>query len=764
MSAYPTFFFEPQTQSPFLGHTQRRAEHQHPAHHHHQHRASPFDEPRRGSVHGRQSPPSFYTFPGDVQSGRGGNSNSLDLDAQERQLVAQLEALRARKAQAEVEKQRQALLRQRQVEIQRRAIQEEQQRVAREEAAHAQQARQRARQVELMRALESARRQAVEIEAAKERERRVQMAKAQQYYMLQHQRAIEEQRQRQLKQQAEQQRLIQQQASRQRQAREQAFWEQVERCVSPRFESMSDRPADLVSFDSSCAPPARQQTPSRTPAQLTPHQQQPEAKREAATPYGLPIEILKMLFGPDVVVQEEEPQARSQTPAAAQSQSTPKPATTPALTTSSGATPAEAKSTPPASQDKGKEAERQEPVDGAQQFIDDLFGAFAQAFSLNDDEGDEKAQASEENKEDATAPAVPKPAEPQTTQSERSQPAEKASASKEEPATPAFPTEAPTPRTTTEDDDDIPVSAADLEAEKAQTTADLIQAKYRQHLLRVTRLEKLEALESKLEKLDEGWTFPETLDFLPSTHEKDKHADRLDALADPVDSASSQSENLIVPPLAFTPTNVPYHAHAQALLGLLVAADAVSSDGDEQVRNARREFVRLVEGKLGEMEVGRRQVWEKMKKVEGGEVAQARGTSAPAVEESEESSADKAEQATDDTTQTQEAPKVETTSESTSSGEEQNSTAIPVAVPDPTPLPRADEPSTTESTDKTATETDDTSNAAATAELEPTASEPAAPETVDTRRYFSESEDEGDQKAEHPSKDKKEQVDEFVVV
>ena len=757
MSAYPTFFFEPQTQSPFLGQAQRRAEHQHPAHHHHQHRASPFDESRRALVHGRQSPPSFYTFPGDVQSGRGGNSNSLDLDAQERQLVAQLEALRARKAQAEAEKQRQALLRQRQAEIQRRAIlQEEHQRVAREEAAHAQQARQRARQVELMRALESARRQAVEIEAAKERERRAQMAKAQQYYMLQHQRAIEEQRQRQLRQQAEQQRLIQQQASRQRQAREQAFWDQVERCVSPGFMSMSDRPADLVSCDSSCAPPARQQTPSRTPAQPTPRQQQPEAKREVATPYGLPIEILKMLFGPDVVVQEENTQAQSQTPTAAQSQSTPKAAATPASTDNSGATPAEPKTTAPASQDKGKETERQEPVDIGQQFIDDLFGAFAQAFSLNDDE---------DKKEDTTAPATPKPAEPQTAQSERTQPAEEVPVTKEETATPAFPTEAPTPRTTTEDDDDIPVSAADLEAEKAQTTADLIQAKYRQHLLRVTRLEKLEALESKLEKLDEGWTFPETLDFLPSTHEKEKHVDRLDALADPVDSASSQSENLIVPPLAFTPTNVPYHAHAQALLGLLVAADSVSSDGDEQVRNARREFVRLVEGKLGEMEVGRRQVWEKMKKVEGGEVAQTGETSASTVEADKESSADKVELATDDTTQTQEESKVENTVESTSSGQEQTSTAIPVAVPDPTPLPQANEPPTGP-TDKISPESADntSSNAAATAELEPTASEPVALETVDTRQDFSESEDEEDQKAEHPSKDKKEQVDEFVVV
>ena len=739
MSAYPTFFFEPQTQSPFLGHVQRRAEQQHPAlHHHHQHRASPFEEPRRGSLHGRQSPPSFYT-------GRGGNSDSGDLDAQERQLVAQLEALRARKAQAEAETRRQALVRQRQAEIQRRAIQQEQQRAAREEAVHAQQARQRARQVELMRALESARRQAVEIEAAQERERRVQMAKAQQYYMLQHQRAIEEQRQRQLKQQAEQQRLIQQQASRQRQAREQAFWDQVERCVWLRSNVVSDQLADLVSFDSSCVPPARQQTPSRAPTRPAPRQQQPEAKREVATPYGLPIEILKMLFGPDVVVQEDESEVQTQTPATAQSQTITKPAT-PAPATGSKATSAEPKSAVTASQDKGKEVEGQEPVDVAQQFIDDLFGAFAQAFSLNDDEGDEKKQGSE----DTTVPAVPKPAERQTTRSEPSQSAEELPVTKEQPATPAFPTEAPTPRTTTEEDDDIPVSAADLEAEKAQTTADLIQAKYRQHLLRVTRLEKLEALESKLEKLDEGWSFPETLDFLPSTHEKDRQADRLDALADPVDSASSQSENLIVPPLAFTPTNVPYHAHAQALLGLLVAADAVSSDGDEQVRNARREFVRLVEGKLGEMEVGRRQVWEKMRKVEAGALA-------PAVEENKESSGDKTGHTTGNAAQ--EDIKVENTGNPTSSDKEQTSTATPVAVPDPAPLPRAEE-SSTEATDQT----NDTSNAAATAELEPTASEPAAPETVDTCRDFSESEDEGDQKAEHASKDKKEQVDEFVVV
>ncbi|KAJ9116005.1 hypothetical protein QFC24_006846 [Naganishia onofrii] len=160
---------------------------------------------------------------------------------------------------------------------------------------------------------------------------------------------------------------------------------------------------------------------------------------------------------------------------------------------------------------------------------------------------------------------------------------------------------------TTFEDDDVPASAADLQSEKAQSAATLIQQKYRRHLARVQRLEKLDALKAKLAKLESGWTFPEHLDF------QDPDSGLTTPSLDPVDGASHDGDERVVPvpALAFTHNNAPYHAHAQALLALLVSADAISSDGDQEVRKVRKEFVKEVEGQLAEMERQRSDVWKK---------------------------------------------------------------------------------------------------------------------------------------------------------
>ncbi|KAH8089331.1 hypothetical protein HD553DRAFT_305840 [Filobasidium floriforme] len=623
---------------------------------------------------------------------------------------------------------------------------------------------QEARQVAALRAIQNARQQAAEIEAAQARERRARQIQAQQQYFAQHQRAQEE-RQRQIKQREEEQRRLAhaqqaQQAARQSQAREQAFWKQFERCVATTGSIDGEQSTDLLLLPdhSACAPPTcrRTSTPatpahSRLQAQAQAQAQartraQPEPKEDESIS-GFPVDILKMIFGPDVFVAQQtagtqETGRQSASASQAQSQAaTPKPAT-----------PVQAETKAAPSAPVNQEADKAAQDDVAQKFIDDLFGAFSHAFGLND-EDDEKER--EEKKEDKPAAAQTKDEQP--AQAPAAKPVEKAQTTTEEaiPETPAAPTEAPTPKTATEDDE-VPVSAADLEAEKAQATADLIQAKYRQHLLRVTRLEKLEALENKLEKLDEGWTFPDKLDFLPEASHDRTSQIKVDAIADPVDSASSQSENLIVPPLAFTPTNVPYHAHAQALLGLLVAADAISSDGDEQVRNARREFVRTVEGKLGEMEVGRRRVWEKLrgKQVEEVKVGdEVKAEDHPATEEEQAS--------------IEENKPVEEDKEATYE-------ATPIALPSQEPLPttttHVTEPSTEHDKPTEPTKSDEsieqaTADIESTRPLEDVKAQSADDEDgdVEAGRAFSDSEDE-DQKAEDEEKSKKEQVDEFVVV
>jgi BAG domain len=54
--------------------------------------------------------------------------------------------------------------------------------------------------------------------------------------------------------------------------------------------------------------------------------------------------------------------------------------------------------------------------------------------------------------------------------------------------------------------------------------------------------------------------------------------------------------------LAITPNNAPVRTYEQALNGLLEQLDAIESDGDEEVRNVRREVVREVEKALEDVE------------------------------------------------------------------------------------------------------------------------------------------------------------------
>jgi hypothetical protein len=141
-------------------------------------------------------------------------------------------------------------------------------------------------------------------------------------------------------------------------------------------------------------------------------------------------------------------------------------------------------------------------------------------------------------------------------------------------------------------------AAVDVAQQDAVDTLDDIHQRYTEHLARVERLEALDSLDDKLVNLTSAFTFPSHLDF--QDH---------DATSSPVSESSTPS----VPPLTYASTNVPYHAHAQSLLGLLVEADAVESDGDEQVRARRKEFVKRVETELDALEGMKSRVWAERK-------------------------------------------------------------------------------------------------------------------------------------------------------
>ncbi|KAI9461960.1 hypothetical protein BJY52DRAFT_1257983 [Lactarius psammicola] len=83
----------------------------------------------------------------------------------------------------------------------------------------------------------------------------------------------------------------------------------------------------------------------------------------------------------------------------------------------------------------------------------------------------------------------------------------------------------------------------------------------------VSQLETIQDIRATLSKLSADFSIPPSLDF------SDDEADGL----------------------AYTPTNAPIRVYEHALEGLLAQLDAVGSDGDEEVRKARRTVVKEVE-------------------------------------------------------------------------------------------------------------------------------------------------------------------------
>jgi hypothetical protein len=158
------------------------------------------------------------------------------------------------------------------------------------------------------------------------------------------------------------------------------------------------------------------------------------------------------------------------------------------------------------------------------------------------------------------------------------------------PSTPTDPLESTVEATPTEQSE----SAVDAAPQDASQVLEDVQQRYAENLIRVERLETLDTLEEKLVTLTSGFTFPSHLDFQEDT----------------TSAPNSDDSTPSIPALTYTSANVPYHSHAQSLLGLLVEADAVESNGDEEVRRRRKEYVRLVDVELDALERRKAEAWE----------------------------------------------------------------------------------------------------------------------------------------------------------
>ncbi|ODN76074.1 hypothetical protein L202_06015 [Cryptococcus amylolentus CBS 6039] len=109
----------------------------------------------------------------------------------------------------------------------------------------------------------------------------------------------------------------------------------------------------------------------------------------------------------------------------------------------------------------------------------------------------------------------------------------------------------------------------------------------------------LRDMDTQLAQLKSSFTFPSHLSFAHST------------------------PNGQTPPLLFNRTNAPYHAQTNALLQLLLQADTVISEGQPEVRKARKDMVKKVEAEIRKMEEKRDEIWEEVRiRRESGEEAE----------------------------------------------------------------------------------------------------------------------------------------------
>lgn len=138
-----------------------------------------------------------------------------------------------------------------------------------------------------------------------------------------------------------------------------------------------------------------------------------------------------------------------------------------------------------------------------------------------------------------------------------------------------------------------PDAAVDNSAQEEAAT--VIQQAWRRHLA----VRRIGSIETQFKNLTSSFSFPSHLDFI--------HPEDHTILSIP--SSSTTGDVSAAAKLAFTKTNVPLHAHVEALSRLLVQLDSVESYGDRQVRERRKAAVRMIEKEAEEIEERWRRVW-----------------------------------------------------------------------------------------------------------------------------------------------------------
>ncbi|GAA5826707.1 hypothetical protein JCM3770_003074 [Rhodotorula araucariae] len=114
--------------------------------------------------------------------------------------------------------------------------------------------------------------------------------------------------------------------------------------------------------------------------------------------------------------------------------------------------------------------------------------------------------------------------------------------------------------------------------------------------LRTSALSALAGLSAEFASRRAAFVSPSTLTFSPSPS--------------PSPSPASRASRSPTPPLAFGAANAPFLGYEEALLALLTRIDAVESHGDADVKRARKDLVRAVEGELERLDALREKAWE----------------------------------------------------------------------------------------------------------------------------------------------------------
>lgn len=138
-------------------------------------------------------------------------------------------------------------------------------------------------------------------------------------------------------------------------------------------------------------------------------------------------------------------------------------------------------------------------------------------------------------------------------------------------------------------------SAAPIE--KLNEAASTIQRVYRVH----HALRTVKSLSSQFEQLRDNFQRPNKLDFQGPGSE----IITVDVHCPPASLPPT------LPKLAYTSTNVPLHGYVESLNRLLVALDAVESHGAREVRDVRKQVVRMVEQEASAIEQWWKNMWER---------------------------------------------------------------------------------------------------------------------------------------------------------